>query len=120
MVDKYKKAMRQLWQGRCTVSVLENYKDEISHRTKQRSKVIFEDVPCRVSYKKVEVTAEVEHASRKVQTITLIIGSEYEIPEGSKITVTQSGVTEEYERSGAPAVYSSHQEVPLTLKKEWA
>lgn len=120
MVNKYKQAMRQLWQGRCTVSVLEDYKDEISHRTKQRPKAIFENVPCRVSYKKVEVTAEVEHASRKVQIITLIIGSEYKIPEGSIITVTQTGVTAEYERSGAPAVYSSHQEVPLTLKKEWA
>jgi len=43
-----------------------------------------------------------------------------DIPEGSKITVTQNGVTHDYERSGKPAVYSCHQEVPLELFKEWA
>ena len=120
MVNKYKKAMRQLWQGRCTASVLENYKDERSGRTKQRDKTLFADVPCRVSFNKVEQMAETEHAFQKVQKIILIIGSEYQITEGSKITVTQLGVTREYERSGVPAVYSSHQEVPLTIKKEWA
>ena len=37
-----------------------------------------------------------------------------------KITVTQNGVTRDYERSGKPAVYTCHQEVPLELFKEWA
>lgn len=119
MVEKYKNAVRRLWVGRCTVLTFEDYDDEMTGRTKQRDKVLFADVPCRVSFDKVETTAEVEHASIKAQKITLIIGSEYQIPEGSKITVTQMGVTREYERSGTPAVYSSHQEVPLTIKKEW-
>ena len=120
MVNKYKKAVRQLWQGRCIVSVLEDVENEDNGRTEQREKTLFADVPCRLSFDKVESTAQVEHASRKGQNVTLIIGSEYKIPEGSKITVTQLGVTREYERSGASAVYSTHQEVPLVLKKEWA
>ncbi len=120
MVEQYKKAIRKLWKGKCTVTTLENYDDEKTSRTKQREKTLFSDVPCRVSFEKVEKTAEADYASKKVQTITLFIGSEYSIPEGSKITVTQLGVTREYERSGAPAVYSTHQEIPLTIKEEWA
>lgn len=120
MVEKYKNAIKSLWKGRCTVSILEDYENEDNGRTLQRDKTLFADVPCRLSFDKVESTVEVEHASRKGQNVTLIIGSEYKIPEGSKITVTQLGVTREYERSGTPAVYSIHQEVPLVLKKEWA
>ena len=54
------------------------------------------------------------------QSVTLYIDPSVDIPEGSKITVTQNGVTRDYERSGRPAVYSCHQEIPLELFKGWA
>ena len=39
---------------------------------------------------------------------------------GSKITVTQNGVTTDYASSGKPAVYETHQEVILELKEKWS
>ena len=54
------------------------------------------------------------------QRVVLYIDPSVDIPEGSKITVTQNGMTRDYERSGKSAVYSCHQEVPLELFKEWA
>lgn len=120
MVEAYKNAIRQLWQGRCTVSVLENQEDEKTGRTKQIKRQLFVDVPCRISFEKTDITAETDYATRLVQKITLFISSEFEVPAGSSITVTQAGVTAEYEQSGVSAVYSTHQEIPLTVKKEWA
>ena len=42
------------------------------------------------------------------------------IPAGSTIQITQSGHTADYNRSGQPAVYPTHQEIILALKKEYA
>ena len=56
----------------------------------------------------------------KIQSITLFIDRAVTVPEGSKITVTQNGVTGVYEKSGKPAIYSTHQEIPLELFKGWA
>lgn len=119
MVEKYKNAVRSLWTAKCTVSVYENVDDEATGSTKQILKPIYTDEPCRLSFKTVEITAENSHAAKKVQKPVLYIGSEVNIPEGSRITVTQLGVTRTYERSGVSAVYSAHQEVPLILVEEW-
>lgn len=120
MVERYKNAMRKLWVGRCTVSVYKNKKDMSTMRTEQVLETLFGDEPCRLSYKTVDITAEENYAAKKVQKTTLYISSEITIPEGSKITVTQLGVTRDFEQSGTPAVYSTHQEVPLKLIREYA
>jgi hypothetical protein len=55
-----------------------------------------------------------------VQTTTLFVGREAAIPPGSKITVTQNGVTETYAASGTPKVYTVHLEITLELYERWA
>lgn len=55
-----------------------------------------------------------------MQSVTLYIDPSVDIPEGSKVTVTQNGVTRDYERGGTPAVYTTHQEIPLELFEGWA
>jgi hypothetical protein len=42
------------------------------------------------------------------------------VPPGSKLVITQNGVTGEYVRSGEPAVYTFHKEVQLQLFERWA
>lgn len=54
------------------------------------------------------------------RSVTLYIDPSVDIPEGSKVTVTQNGVTRDYEQSGTPAVYSTHKEIPLELFRGWA
>lgn len=116
----YKKAIQSLWDGRATITVRDGALDERTGRTEPVERVTASDLPCRVSFSTVKSTEPDEEAARVVQTVTLYIDPSVVIPEGSKITVTQKKVTRDYERSGAPAVYTVHQEVPLKLFRGWA
>lgn len=116
----YKKAIQSLWCGRATVTVLDGELNPANGRTEPKERVAVSDAPCRISHATVKSTEPSEEAALVAQTVTLYIAPSVDIPEGSKITVTQNGVTRDYERSGKPAVYSCHQEVPLELFKGWA
>lgn len=116
----YAAAIRSLWCDRCTVSVVKNSKKTSSAFTKQTPTVLFSDEPCRLSHNSVTISTMAESAARTFQETVLIIDKELEIPAGSKITVTHEGVTRNYECSGVPALHSYHQEVPITLRRDWA
>lgn len=116
----YKKAVQSLWDGRATITVLDGVLNTANGRTEPVERVTATELPCRVSYTTVKSTEPSEEAAVVAQSVTLYIDPSVNIPEGSKITVTQHGVTRDYERSGKPAVYTAHQEVPLELFKGWA
>lgn len=116
----YRKTVQSLWTGCATISVLIGEVNEANGRTDQKEQIKVENVPCRASYSSVKSTDLQEEAAVVAQSVTLFIDPSVDIPEGSKITVTQNGVTRNYRRSGKPAVYTCHQEVPLELFKEWA
>lgn len=116
----YKKAVQSLWDGKATITVREGVLDPRTGRTEPVERVLVEGAACRISHKTVTATEPSEEAAVVVQSVTLYIDPGLDIPEGSKITVTQNKVTRDYERSGTPAVYSAHQEVPLKLWEGWA
>ena len=116
----FKAAIQSLWSGRATVTVLDGVLNPSNGRTEPQERVTTENVPCRISHATVKSTEPSEEAAQVAQSVTLYIDPSVEIPEGSKITVMQNGVTRDYERSGKPAVYSCHQEIPLELFKGWA
>lgn len=116
----YQKAVQSAWDGRATVTVREGVLNPANGRTEPVERVLAEDTPCRVSHRTIKSTEISEAAATVAQSVTLFIDPSVDIPEGSKITVTQNGVTREYERSGTPAVYTAHQEVPLELFRGWA
>lgn len=116
----YSNAVKSLWNGKCTITVIKNVTDEATGRTAAKENVLYSDERCRISYGNADVVQSTENAQQAVQRITLFIGVNVLIPDGSKITVTQNGVTGIYVKSGKPAVYSNHQEIPLELKREWA
>ena len=104
----YAAAIKSLWRGKCTVTVRNNdTTDENTGRVVVGEVDTYTDEPCRIS-------------ANIIQSITLFIDRAVVIPEGSKITVTQNGATAVYEKSGKPAVYSTHQEIPLEIFKGWA
>lgn len=120
MVSAYENALKRLWVGLCDVFIREttvnpaNGRDEPSEVQKIRNE------PCRISFGSVSSTGERDEAPTVQQTVKLFVSKDVEIPAGSKIIVTQNGVTTSYTRSGQPAVYRYHQEVPLELFEEWA
>ena len=120
VTEAYRKAVRSLWTGKAAITVREGALDEATGRTEPVERVAASDLPCRISFSTVKSTEPKEEGARVAQTVTLHIDPGLEIPEGSKITVTQNGVTADYERSGKAAVYSCHQEVPLALWEGWA
>lgn len=120
-VKSYAAAIKSLWRGKCTVTVRNNdTTDENTGRVVVGEVDTYTDEPCRISFDTVNATQPENNAANIVQSITLFIDREVVIPEGSKITVTQNGVTAVYEKSGKPAVYSTHQEIPLEIFKGWA
>lgn len=118
--EAYKKAVQSLWEGKATITVLEGVLNPANGRTESQERVLASDQPCRISHNTVTSTEPHEGAAQVLQTVTLHIDPSVEIPEGSKITVTQKGVTKDYERSGKAAVFTYHQEVPLELFQGWA
>ena len=116
----HKKAVQSLWVGKATITVLDGVLNPANGRTEPQERILAADIRCRISHKSVVSTEPNEEAAQVAQSVVLYIDPSVDIPEGSKITVTQNGVTRDYERSGKPAVYSCHQEVPLELFKEWA
>ena len=118
--DMYAKAVKSLWRGKCTVTVCSNSAtDENTGRTAAVETDICSNEPCRISFDTVSATQPENSAAQAVQSITLFIGRTVTVPPGAKITITQNGMTEVYERSGKPAVYSNHQEIPLAFRG-WA
>ena len=117
----YAAAIKSLWRGKCTVTVRNNdTTDENTGRVVVGEVDTYTDEPCRISFDTENATQLENNAANIVQSITLFIDRAVAIPEGSKITVTQNGATAVYEKSGKPAVYSTHQEIPLEIFKGWA
>jgi len=119
MVNAYEKAVKSQWKGRCTVTVRKNKENPVTMLMEPFCETPIQNEPCRLSFQSVTpvgegVVAEVQ------QEIKLFIDSKLDVPPGSKITVTQNGVTREYQRSGLSAVYTVHQEITLEVFKGWA
>jgi len=120
-------AIKSLWKGSCSIYVNEEVFDHQTGRTGFSERLIFENQPCRISFRmpfrlsfKATATAndKIDAASVR-QTISLYISNKLTIPPGSKVVVTQNGVTEVYQKSSKPSMYTHHQEILLELFKGW-
>lgn len=113
-------ALRRLWTGTCTIIVQKPVVNEENGQTKLTDVTLLENEPCRLSFKNVNTTGENNEASPVQQVTKLFLDNAVVIPAGSKLVVTQNGRTAEYEKSGEPAIYSTHQEIVVEKFKEWA
>ena len=82
--------------------------------------IVIENQPCKLSFKKLTAASQTETAAAVSQVIKLFLAPEINVKAGSKLVVTQNGVTGKYSASGIPAVYSTHQEIVLELWEGWA
>lgn len=115
-----RKAIESTYTGICTVSEYQSVKDEKTGITRQREVVVAEKLPCRLSFESKTAAVPSETVSAVAQGVRLFIAPEITVKSGSKVTVTQNGITTEYAASGAPAVYITHQELMLELFRGWA
>ena len=88
--------------------------------TRFRLETTIAAAPCRLSFSGLQAAGRASPRSEAPQSVKLFLAPEWQVPAGSKITVTGRGGERVYCRSGEAAVYGSHQEIPLALWKELA
>ena len=115
---KARKAVESLYTGICTIT--ERRSGTKSNGSTGFTEVtVLENQPCRLSYSNRTSASSEKSASRAEQPIKVYLAPEIRVQPGSRVTITQNGVTEVYRNSGRPAVFQTHQEISLELFKEW-
>jgi hypothetical protein len=114
-----RKAIEMTYIGKCTITEYQSYKKE-NKSTGHKEVDIITDQPCKLSFEKVTSNFQGETAATVIQIAKVILAPEIKILPGSKMTITQNGVTTEYSNSGEPAIYNTHQEIILELFKGWS
>ena len=114
-----RKAIELSYIGTCTITEHRKIKKE-NKSTGFQDVVVLQNQPCKLSYEKVTNTNQTESAAALIQTAKLFIAPEIQVKPGSKLTISQNGITTEYKNSGEPAVYGTHQEIVLELFKGWS
>ncbi len=116
-----RKAIEQChYDGVCTVTEHNKVKNDKTKLTTFEDAVVLENQPCHLIFKTITSTEQSESAAAIRQTTKLLLSPDVTIKPGSKITVTQEGVTIDYTCSGVPAAYGTHQEIILELFRGWA
>ena len=115
-----RRAQESTYEGLCTIIEYRSVRDEKTKLSEEKEVTIIENQPCKLSFEKINTAAQTETATVISQGIKLFLAPEIQVNSGSKIIVTQNGVTEEYACSGKPAIYQTHQEVMLELFRGWA
>jgi len=114
-----RKAIESTYEGVLTVTEHKKVTDENTKLTNYQDVVVMENWPCHLSFETLNSAVQSESAAAVAQTAKLFVSPDVVIKAGSKITVTQAGVTTDYTCSGIPAVYETHQEIILELFERW-
>ena len=112
-----RRAVERLYDGRATVEEARKEKNA-KNITALVWSAVARNVPCRVSYKTLAPAGRSDTVDSIAQAITLFTAPDIDIKPGSRVTVTQRGRTMRFSCSGIPAVYDSHQEIPLVRWEE--
>lgn len=112
-------ALEATYEGLCTIIEYHDVTDERTKLSSEKEVVVIEDQPCKLSFEKLSAIVHTETAAAAAQGVKLFLAPEITVNSGSKIVVTQNGVTGEYSASGLPAIYPTHQEIMLELFMEW-
>ena len=113
-------ALARLWTDRCTMYGHVEMTNPETHLTDFQPVVLAEDVPCKLSFESLTVTAG-DGVATVGQSVKLFLAPEVEVPAGCKIVVTRPDGTElAYGQSGLPGVFHNHQEILLEPFRGWA
>lgn len=114
-----RKAIESMYIGTCMITEHQKVKKG-NKSTGFQDVVVLENQPCKLSFEKITNTNPTETATLLVQTVKVLIVPEIQIKPGSKLTITQNGVTTDFKNSGEPAMFGTHQEIILELFKGWS
>ena len=115
----HRQMVEEMYEGTCSIFERKNVTDPDTKITSQKETVVHEDLTCRLSFTRITPVYKQEEGAKKEQLVKLFLAPETMVKPGSKIVVTQNGVTETYKMSSLAAVYTSHQEIVLEAWKGW-
>lgn len=114
-----RKAIEKGYTGKCTIIEFQKIV-KANKSIGSVEVVVLESQPCKLYTKSVSSAKTGDIGNTVEQRIKVFISPDIVFKPGSKIIVTQDGVTNEYNNSGLPAMFPTHQEVSLEIFKEWA
>lgn len=110
-----RKAVESLYDGKCTIYEMASNQDPASKITQSTESMVAVDQHCRLSFQNISTVQNGSPGRKLDQIIKLFLAPEITVKPGSKIAVTQNGVTRKYISSGVSAVYPTHQEIILNM-----
>ena len=108
----HRRAIEVGYAGKMTVTIFGE--DEVDGETLDKEQVLHEDVPCRLRRSQNRSADSDGIKSSIAYDLKVICAPEIEIPSGSQIKVEQDGMKYEFEYSGEPFIYPTHQEITIT------
>lgn len=115
-----RKSIEKLYHDICNIYEYQKSKEPKTKRTIFVPILIHENIKCRISFKNITSANQTTGEAEIKQVTVLFISPDIIVKPNSKIDVVRNGKTTEYQNSGKPAVYSSHQEIILNLYEEKA
>lgn len=115
-----RKAIESQYKGRCDVYEYRKVKDEVTKVTSMQEVLVLKNCPCKLSYERINSTNQSTGAAEQSMTTKLFLSPNVEIKAGSKIVVTQNGVTTSFAKSGMAGRFTNHQEIMLNLFERWS
>lgn len=116
----HRKAIESQYRGTCDIYEYKTVKNPETKISSKEPVLVNEKIPCKLSYENISVVGDSNGAAQKAIVAKLFIAPEVEVKAGSKIIVTQDGITKEFAKSGEPGIFPSHQEIMLNLFERWA
>ncbi len=110
-----RRAIESLYTDTCTIITECDVLDDESGIMKT-TRVVSQSYPCRLSYKDIP-NATSEGIPIMSQSVKIFLAPEIKISSGSEIHVIRQDRNLEFVLAGVAAVYETHQEISLTLKK---
>lgn len=112
----------RLWKDTFTVTVRRPYKRP-NKSTGFEEVVIIDEEPCKVSFSDniaFNLLTDSNGVAKPLKkTVKLFCSSQWDIPAGSKISITHNGSTVDYTHSSQPSIFTDHQEILLETFERW-
>lgn len=110
--------IERMYRGTLTIHEWELVTDPVTHISSEVETITVTDQPCLLSNTSTAPTTSADGIPSVTKITKIFVAPDIVIKEGSKLVVTQDGVTNTYERSGIPSVYPTHQEVSVNLMEK--
>lgn len=114
-----KAAIEKTYIGKCEVVEYQEIQNS-DYSTGHEEVLVQSNLPCKLSFESNNPVSQSDGVGEVTQTTKVFMSPDVNVKTGSKLIVTQNGITTSYQCSGKPTTYVSHQEITLILFEEWS